>query len=145
MLTSLVLLALPLGYDCMITVQPEVLVVVDVSLHASLGGDLLTTSQYVRNFWSAVNLRFRALSIPAVELVVVGMEVGQPLSVAQHLEMVEEEVAGPLLQQILVVRRQQLRVVVEELETVVEVRPQLQHTLAAQQQPQEVEEEEVQL
>ena len=76
MLTSLVLLALPLGYDCMITVQPEVLVVVDFSLHASLGGDLLTTSQYVRNFWSAVNLRFRALSNPAVELVVVGMEVG---------------------------------------------------------------------
>ena len=82
------------------------------------------------------------VEVVVMEGEVVGMEVGQPLSVAQHLEMVEEEVAGPLLQQILVVRRQQLRVVVEELETVVEVRPQLQHTLAAQQQPQEVEEEE---
>jgi len=57
-------------------VQPEVLVVVDSALHSALGGDLPTTSQYVRNFWSAVNLRFRTLSNPAVELVVVGVEVG---------------------------------------------------------------------
>ena len=57
-------------------VQPEVLVVVDSSLHSALGSDLPTTSQYVRNFWSAVNLRFRTLSNPAVELVVVGVEVG---------------------------------------------------------------------
>merc|ERR1711953_280777 len=73
---SLVLLALPMGYNCMSKVQPEVLVVVDLSLHSDLGGDHLATSQYVRNFWSAVNLRFRTLSNPAVELVVVGMEVG---------------------------------------------------------------------
>ena len=74
---SLVLLTLPMGYNCMSSkVQPDVLVIVDSSLHTALGGNLLTTSQYVRNFWSAVNLRFRTLSNPAVELVVVGVEVG---------------------------------------------------------------------
>jgi hypothetical protein len=53
-----------------------VLVVVDDALHAKLGGRLATTKEYVRDFWSAVNLRFQGLSGPAVELVVVGMEVG---------------------------------------------------------------------
>ena len=77
MWSSLVLLALLMGCNSMSSgVQPEVLVVVDSSLHSALGGDLPTTSQYVRNFWSAVNLRFRTLSNPAVELVVVGVEVG---------------------------------------------------------------------
>ena len=76
MWSSLVLLALPMGYNCMSRVQPEVLVVVDSRLHSALGGNLEATSQYVRNFWSAVNLRFRSISNPAVELVVVGVEVG---------------------------------------------------------------------
>ena len=76
MWSALVFLTLPVGYNCNSLVQPEVLVVVDSALHSALGGDILTTTQYVRNFWSAVNLRFRTLSDPAVELMVVGVEVG---------------------------------------------------------------------
>ena len=72
----LVLLALPWLALAHALVQPEVLVVVDPALHASLGGSLATTTQYVTNFWSAVNLRFSSLTSPAVELVVVGVEVG---------------------------------------------------------------------
>ena len=69
------LLSLPLVH-CLSHVQPEVLVVVDSSLHTTLGGDIITTTEYVRQFWSAVNLRFQSLSSPSVELVVVGMEIG---------------------------------------------------------------------
>merc|ERR1712223_699972 len=77
MWSALVFLTLPVGYNCNSLVQPEVLVVVDSALHSALGEDILTTTQYVRNFWSAVNLRFRTLSDPAVELVVVGLAVGK--------------------------------------------------------------------
>ena len=69
MWSALVFLTLPVGYNSNSLVQPEVLVVVDSALHSALGGEILTTTQYVRNFWSAVNLRFRTLSDPAVELV----------------------------------------------------------------------------
>ena len=60
-------------------VQPEILVVVDTALHTRRGGDLSTTTEYVREFWSAVNLRFRSLTQPRVELVVVRVEVGSTL------------------------------------------------------------------
>ena len=73
MWSALVFLTLPVGYNCNNLVQPEVLVVVDSALHSALGGDILTTTRYVRNFWSAVNLRFRTLSDPAVELMVVAL------------------------------------------------------------------------
>ena len=53
-------------------VQPEILVVVDTNLHNRLGGNMNTTKEYVRDFWSAVNQRFVSLSQPRVELVVVG-------------------------------------------------------------------------
>ena len=75
MIIFLSLLSLPMVL-CLNHVQPEVLVVVDSSLHSTLGGDITTTREYVRQFWSAVNLRFQSLSSPAVELVVVGVEVG---------------------------------------------------------------------
>ena len=57
-------------------VQPEILVVVDTNLHNRLGGNMNTTKEYVRDFWSAVNQRFVSLSQPRVELVVVGVKVG---------------------------------------------------------------------
>ena len=49
-------------------VRPEVLVVVDSTLYAKLGKDTSATNQYIRNFWSAVNLRFRTISNPKVAL-----------------------------------------------------------------------------
>eukprot|EP00092_Neocalanus_flemingeri_P005526 GFUD01005956.1.p1 GENE.GFUD01005956.1~~GFUD01005956.1.p1 ORF type:complete len:489 (-),score=121.51 GFUD01005956.1:182-1648(-) len=49
-------------------VKPEILVVVDSTLYAKLGKDTSAVTQYITNFWSALNLRFRTISNPRVEL-----------------------------------------------------------------------------
>ena len=54
-------------------VRPEVLVVVDSTLYDKLGRDTAATNQYIRNFWSAVNLRFKTISNPRVELNIAGI------------------------------------------------------------------------
>ena len=54
-------------------VRPEILVVVDSTLFTKLGRDTAATNQYIRNFWSGVNLRFRTLSNPRVELSIAGI------------------------------------------------------------------------
>jgi hypothetical protein len=58
-------------------VRPEVLVVVDSTLYAKLGKDTSATNQYIRNFWSAVNLRFRTISNPKVELNIAGIVISK--------------------------------------------------------------------
>ena len=67
------------------TVRPEILVVVDKSLHHQLGNDDAATNNYVRNFWNAVNLRFRLISEPRVELNLAGIIIGKSSSQTPYL------------------------------------------------------------
>ena len=54
-------------------VQPEILVVVDDTLYDQLGNDAVATNNYVRNFWNAVNLRFKHISNPVIDLNIAGI------------------------------------------------------------------------
>ena len=67
------------------TVRPEILVVVDKSLHHQLGNEDSATNNYVRNFWNAVNLRFRLISNPRVELNIAGIIIGKSSSQTPYL------------------------------------------------------------
>ena len=67
-------------------VRPEVLVVVDSTLYAKLGKDTSATNQYIRNFWSAVNLRFRTISNPKVELNIAGIVISKTPASTPYLE-----------------------------------------------------------
>ena len=58
-------------------VRPEVLVVVDSTLYDKLGKDTSAINQYIRNFWSAVNLRFKTISNPMVELNIAGIVIAK--------------------------------------------------------------------
>ena len=62
------------------TVRPEILVVVDKTLYHQLGSDVSAVNNYVRNFWNAVNLRFRLISSPKVELNIAGIIVAKSSS-----------------------------------------------------------------
>ena len=64
-------------------VRPEVLVVVDSTLYDKLGKDTSAINQYIRNFWSAVNLRFKTISNPKVELNIAGIFIAK--TPASHL------------------------------------------------------------
>ena len=54
------------------TVTPEILVVVDEKLFSKLGRSVSATNTYVRNFWNAVNLRFKLVTSPRIELNIAG-------------------------------------------------------------------------
>lgn len=58
-----------------LNVYPEILVVVDQSLHTKLGSSETQTKDYVTLFMSAVNLRFKNLKLMNVELNVAGIDI----------------------------------------------------------------------
>ena len=54
-------------------VRPEILTVVDSALYNKLGRDRSAIDQYIRNFWSAVNLRYKTITNPRIELHIAGI------------------------------------------------------------------------
>ena len=54
-------------------VYPEILIVVDNHLHRKLGSDPNNTQKYVISFFNAVNLRFKTISKPQIELNIAGI------------------------------------------------------------------------
>ena len=73
-------------------VRPEVLVVVDTALLAQLGGSRQAATRYARNFWAAVNLRYRHLSRPGVELGLAGVIVASSAASTPYLR--DSKVSG---------------------------------------------------
>ena len=73
-------------------VRPEVLVVVDTALLAQLGGSAQAATRYARNFWAAVNLRYRHLSRPGVELGLAGVIVARSPATTPYLR--DSKVSG---------------------------------------------------
>ena len=54
-------------------VYPELLIVVDNHLYRKLGSDPSNTQKYVISFFNAVNLRFKTISKPKIELSIAGI------------------------------------------------------------------------
>ena len=77
-------------------VQPEILIVVDKSLYHQLGSDDSAVNNYVRNFWNAVNLRFRLISSPRVELNIAGIIISK--SSAQTPYLRDSKVSGNMFE-----------------------------------------------
>ena len=61
-------------------VHPEILVVVDYQLFKKLKRDTGATQKYIISFFNAVNLRFRTISTPQIELSIAGIVIGSSKS-----------------------------------------------------------------
>ena len=57
--------------------RPEILVVVDQKLYNKLGNNVASVNNYVRNFWNAVNLRYKSITSPRIELNIAGIIIGK--------------------------------------------------------------------
>ena len=68
------------------TVRPEILVVVDEKLFSKLGRSVSATNTYVRNFWNAVNLRYKLVTSPRIELNIAGVIIGKSASATPFLK-----------------------------------------------------------
>ena len=66
-------------------VRPEILVVVDEKLFSKLGRSVSVTNSYVRNFWNAVNLRYKLVTSPRIELNIAGIIIGKTASTTPFL------------------------------------------------------------
>ena len=65
--------------------RPEILVIVDSTLYEKLDKDVFAVNEYVRNFWSAVNLRFKTLTNPKVELNIAGIVISKSTSATPYM------------------------------------------------------------
>ena len=65
---------------------PEILVVVDEKLFSKSGRSVSATNTYVRNFWNAVNLRFKLVTSPRIELNIAGIIIGKSASATPFLK-----------------------------------------------------------
>ena len=67
-------------------VRPEILTIVDKSLFAKLGNDVGAANNYVRNFWNAVNLRFKQIDEPKIDLNIAGIIIGKTSGTTPYLQ-----------------------------------------------------------
>ena len=67
-------------------IRPEILVVVDEKLYSKLANNAARVNKYVRNFWNAVNLRYKTITNPRIELNIAGIIIGKSSSDTPYLK-----------------------------------------------------------
>lgn len=61
-------------------IHPEILIFVDYFLYEKLGFDKEKTKKYVVSFFNAVNMRFKSLASPRIELFIAGVVIAETKS-----------------------------------------------------------------
>ena len=61
-------------------VQPEILILVDYFLFKKLKFDKKKTKKYILSFFNAVNLRFKSMESPRIELAIAGIIIAETKS-----------------------------------------------------------------
>ncbi|XP_031838238.2 A disintegrin and metalloproteinase with thrombospondin motifs like [Nomia melanderi] len=67
-------------------VYPEILIVVDYALYASLGGNIDQAKRYIVAFWNGVDLRYRALTKPKIRLNIAGIIIATDMKAVPYIE-----------------------------------------------------------
>ena len=66
-------------------VQPEILILVDYFLFEKLKFDKKKTEKYVMSFFNAVNLRFKSVESPRIELAIAGIIIAETKSALPYI------------------------------------------------------------
>ena len=66
-------------------VQPEILILVDYFLFEKLKFDKKKTEKYVMSFFNAVNLRFKSVDSPRIELAIAGIIIAETKSALPYI------------------------------------------------------------